>query len=106
MITNTISSEFLYYRGLKLNQLNCSINSGSHIEFWMDTKIKNSDHIHRCKKSLKIIKGYPEAINQRRTGNTMTNNDLQNTTQKTIKLSNMNPIYNGRCNIHARFLSI
>jgi hypothetical protein len=42
----------------------------------------------KCKKSLKISKGLSEAVNRRRTENTMakrkrTNNNLQNLTQKT-----------------------
>jgi hypothetical protein len=39
-----------------------------------------------CKKSLKIPKSYSEAVNRKKTDKTMTkktNNNLQNTTQKT-----------------------
>ena len=41
---------------------------------------------HTCRKSLKLPKGYSKAVNRRRPDNAMakrTNNDLQNTTQKT-----------------------
>ena len=48
-------------------------------------------------KSLKISNGYSEAVNRRRTDNTMvkrkrTNTDLQNTTQKTEDRSTRTPL--------------
>ena len=51
-------------------------------------------YMSRCTKSYKIPKGQSEAVNGRRTDNTIdktkgtkrTNNDLQNTTQKTKDL--------------------
>ena len=59
-----------------------------HILKWSQGSSKGNsiEILLKFKKSLKIPKGLSEAVNQRRTDNTMakrTNNDLQNTTQKT-----------------------
>jgi hypothetical protein len=54
----------------------------------------------RRKKSLKISNGQSESVNQKRTDNTMakrkrSNNDLQNTTQKTKDRATRTPLING-----------
>ena len=60
-------------------------------------------YMSRCTKRLKIPKGQPEAVNGRRTDNTIakrkgtegTNNDQQNTTQITKDLTTGTPLNTG-----------